>query len=211
MTVVPGIPFRMHRPPRHLAMWHTPKVVSALTRTLVNCHLHEDYWLAAWHLDRFRRRSRVLENWIRENVPPVMWHDGRVWRTATEEGNLYPLIQALKECPLPIVLVGPWWLNRLSERTGLPVAQHIETRRGVAILDKKSLKKQVRAFGKPAFIGFSVACVSKMLIHELWPLIGQHSFMVDFGAMWDVCCGIKTRPFHRELSEKTIQRNLHGI
>lgn len=212
MSVVDGIPFRAMRRPAHWPIWHTPEALGALTRSLTHCHLHESYWPAAWHLEYFRHKGklRTLENWIRSNVPLVRWHDARVWRTATEEGNLYPLIQALKNCPLPVVLVGPWWLERLAGRAGMPIAKHVKTRRGKAILDKQKITNQILGFGQPAFIGFSVACLSKMLIHELWPVLGGKSFLVDFGALWDVHCGIRSRPFHGTLNRRTIRKNLRG-
>lgn len=205
-TIVSDIPLQ-----KKSRLGRNPDVRAAFQRTIIKCHQNDNYKVALWHQEYFihvMRRQAELEAWIKRNVPAwVKWYDGRIWRATVEQGQLYPLIRAMREQKLPIILVGP---QRIARRIGIPVTQHIVTHPKRVWQERKRIEKEILKFGRPALVAFSASGATKILIHNLWPAIGQHSYLIDFGAMWDGLCGFKTRPFHRRLTPALIRKNLEG-
>lgn len=206
--IVPEIPLRGKS-----GYWRKPKERAILQRTIIECHRDENYKVALWHQRHFTveiGKQAELEAWIGKNVPPwVEWYDGRIWRMTVERDQSYPLIRAMREQRLPIILVGPKRIARIG-RIGFPVARHIVTHPNQVWWERGEIEKKILGFGKPALISFSAGCATKVLIHDLWPVIGHHSYLIDFGAMWEGLCGHKTRPFHRGLTPARIRKNLEG-
>ena len=206
--LVPDIPLR-----RKSQYWYKAVERAKLQRTLIECHQDENYKVALWHQRHIAREMNCqaeMETWIRENVPLwVKWYDGRIWRTTVERDQLYPLIRAMREQELPILLVGPRRIAPIK-KVGFPVARHIVTHISQIWWEKEEIEKKILRFGKPALISFSAGCATKVLIHNLWPVIGHHSYLIDFGAMWDGMCGLRSRGFHRKLTPARIRKNLRG-
>jgi hypothetical protein len=206
--LVPAIPLR-----KKSQYWNRPEERAKLQKTLIECYRDENYKVAMWHQRHIAKEMNCqaeLEAWIRENVPLwVRWYNGRIWRTTVERDQLYPLIHAMQEQKLPILLVGPRRIAPIK-KVGFPVARHIITNTSQTWWERDEIEKKILEFGKPALISFSAGCATKVLIHNLWPVIGQHSYLIDFGAMWDGMCGLISRGFHRKLTPARIRKNLEG-
>jgi len=42
----------------------------------------------------------------------------------------------------------------------------------------------------------------------LWPEMGEHSWLIDFGSLWDVYCGKRSRRYHKRMGKGVIRENL---
>lgn len=142
------------------------------------------------------------EAWCAAHAPDATWHDGEVFTRASRAGTLYPLIEALRG--QRVVVVGPPWLMSLPFSS---VFVAVQTRDCWAHVD--DIEAQLRDL-KNVVISFSAGPAAKVLIHRLQPLIGKHSWLIDFGSLWDVYCGKHSRSYHKKMTPDIIRRNLRG-
>ena len=193
---------------RVFSEWHSDEAQDDLRATLLNCHDHERYWPCIWHQRYFAKDGRLAKvtGWLEENgLEDINWHDGRVWRRATENDRVHVITSAIRDQTLPFVVVGP---DRIREAMGnnFNVAKFIAIHPHHAYYDRDEIVRKVLKFGKPALISFSAGGTSNILIHTLFPEIGEQSFMIDFGAMWEGLAGRKTRPYHKSLTIGRIKK-----
>lgn len=208
--VVANLPLK----PEQRARFTNPAAPGArevLRNTVVNCHRDSCYLMASCYPKVFKAEgcSNVFESWLKYNMPKwVTWHHGHVWRNAALAGQLFPLFQAVREQPLPVVLIGPEAIADIGEALG--ATKHIVISEAEAWYDRPRMEHRIIRFGKPAFYCFSAGAVGKVMIHDLWSQLGRHSFMIDFGAVWAGLCGQRIRAYHKRLTPELIQRNLTG-
>lgn len=178
-----------------------------MRRGFVNCPVAENYMPAL----RPTSLNPAIEKWVAGNVPKgVKWHDCRVFYLSSAHGVLFPLIEALRTLKIPLVLVGPvrLWSLRL---TGIfPNASFVIIPGKDCYTMKNALLEQIRALPHPAFVGFTAGPTAKVMIYELYQALGDTSFFIDFGSLWDVYVGHKTRNYHKTMTFETVRRNILG-
>jgi len=175
----------------------------ALIRSLVN--KREGAYFTALQSASFLQRVGILpqaEMWIVNNAPDLTWYDGEVFTKTSMKGKLYPLVAALKK--QQVVVVGPKWLKKLPFASAfIQVASHDCWKDADMIEDKICGLKNV-------VVSFSAGPATKALIHRLQPVIGKHSWLIDFGSVWDPYCGVHSRRYHQRMKADVIRRNLTG-
>lgn len=182
---------------------YVPELHAALAASILEPRVG-DYYLALHNHGYLKPRGFLpkIEQWLEQHkAPEINWHYGTVFHWASAKGQLKPLIKALQNRLL--VMVGPEWLRRLTFATKFvsipakncwPYAKLVET--------------QLQNTANGSIISFSAGPTAKVLIHRLAPILGQHSWLIDFGSLWDPYCGVKSRQYHKTLSAKTMRRNL---
>jgi hypothetical protein len=200
-------------PPKHPRnVWATPASINDLRESIIHAPEDDNYLVGIWHIAHLKEIGawpKVLA-WLDTNAPPgVRWVNGRVFRAAVEKAILFPFVKAIRQCSLPIVLVGPQRIHTFSRRIA-PVARHIVIPPNECYPHKARVLRQVREFGKPAMILFSASGLTKMVAWQLWEDVGQQSFMIDCGAMWDVMLGYHSRTFHRTITKEKRRKCLRG-
>ena len=153
-----------------------------------------------------------IETFLRENAVRIRWHDSDVFHEANRTGRLYPLVKQLRG--MKVVLVGPGYLWKPVDAEVFPVSHFIEMP-PVNCYEKKDeiLSAIVRhddSSGHPdAVYAFSASMTANVLIHELYPRLGARSWLIDFGSLWDVYAGVKSRLyFNRGDWDKKKRQNL---
>jgi hypothetical protein len=150
--------------------------------------------------------KRSVKQWLNKHAGGIPWHDCTVFYKASKKGWLNPLIKAFRESELPKIVVGPPWLHKVNRI--FPVAVHVRIPARDCYTAKKRIVKQVLAFGKPAIISISAGPTGKVLVRELFWQLGQQSFIIDFGSLWDVYCGRLSRQYMQTMTTETIAKNL---
>lgn len=203
-VVTPTIPLRAATK-RRWDGWSKPGPQRVLRRTLVECHVDESYLVGIWHLAHFAAKHQApkLERWLK-TLPVQTWHDGGVFKEALESGEFGCVIEAMRK--QPVVLVGPARLAALPAKVGFEDCRHIVVHHNRAFLDWRRTARMVEKTG-PAFFSFSAGGPAKIMIHHLWPRM-RDSYLIDFGAVWDVFVGQASRHYHRRLTPRQIARNL---
>lgn len=194
--------------------WHAEEAQNALRFTLLEYHREMNYCPAIWHQRYYARdgRDEKIEGWLsRHDLTDIPWHDGRVWRRAIENDNFYHIVSAIRECPLPLVFVGPHTIHNIVDRK-FDVAKFVPVHPTHAYYDRWSTAETILLLKEPSLISFSVGGTTNILIHALFPHIGHHSLMIDFGATWEVLAGKnrRVRPYAKKLTWQRIQKNWEG-
>ena len=153
----------------------------------------------------FLERIKILpraEKWLAGHAPKLKWHDGEVFTRASMKGRHFPLVKAMKQHR--VVIVGPKWLMKLPfASVFVPVRAHD------CWQNADSIEAQLRDLHN-VVISFSAGPATKVLIHRLQPVIGKHSWMIDFGSIWDPYCGVNSRRYHGRVTPDVQRRNLMG-
>lgn len=210
---IPCIPkkdFR-NRPDYHNIWKETPEATKVLANAIASHHDSPRYWCAIWHLGWLSHRnwSKPIQAWMKANgLWNVRWHDGWVWRRAIQEGTFYPVVEAIQKQSLPVCVVGPNTLADLKSR--LPITLHIEIHRWRAYYDMDMIEKSMLDFGNPALWILCGGGPVKIVANKLFPLIGDHSYMIDFGASWEGLLGYLPRTYFQFVKPETIEVNWHG-
>lgn len=179
-----------------------PDLVQALGESLTQKRSGEYYpAMNPGHMSRIRMLPKI-EAWLVRNAPGLNWHLCPVFCRASIKGSLFPLVQALGQ--QRVVVVGPPWLK------ALPFAdEFVPVRSSGCWVDADAVVEQLRDM-KDVVISFSAGPTAKVLIHRLQPILGEHSSLIDFGSLWDVYCGRKTRGYHGRLTPETLRKNMTG-
>jgi hypothetical protein len=191
-------------------MWAIKSARILFRRTLEDLHRSPRYFPALWHLNIMQRSNRLerIEEWLSEiGLDDVEFHDGSVWRIAVEKHQLGTMMNAIRASSLPIVVVAPKRMESIQNR--LPVAKFITSPIPCGPNVVSIFVEEILAVDEPALIILSAAAAAKVLIHRLFPSIGEHSFMIDFGASLDGLCGNRVRGYHgpRQLTKAAIEKN----
>lgn len=207
-TIHPNMRIKKHH---FYSEWREPKARQRLRNTLLSYHEHVRYWPAIWHQRWYAKDGHLpkIKGWLKENgLENIPWHDGRLWRRTLENDAAYPIIRALRDQPLPIVFVGPRQIRKVQKKfTG---ARFIEVHYTHAYDNIGKIEKAILKIGEPAVFSFSVGGTAKIMIHNLFPKIGDESFLIDFGAFWEGLCGGRARVYQRNLDERRLRRNWTG-
>jgi hypothetical protein len=137
---------------------------------------------------------------LSENGIRMHWHDSDVFHEANRTGRLYPLVDQLRR--MTVVLIGPASLRAIDPAV-FPVSHFIEIP-PVNCYEKKHdiLSEIVRhaetAGASPVVYAFSASMTANVLIHDLYPRLGDRSWFIDFGSLWDVYAGVNSRLYFKQ-------------
>lgn len=134
---------------------------------------------------------------------PVTWYDCSTMRRANIEGELYPLVEALRK--KRVILVGP---SHLVQLKAFEFIEFIRVPNRNAYSLKTNVLHTIRTaicLLQPDIIAFSAGPLANILIDELWD---GSTTLIDFGSIWDPYVGVKSRRYMlNDLSEQ-LKRNL---
>lgn len=180
----------------------TPDLRKALSASLSDKRSGEYYH--AMNPD-FMEHCKILpraEAWLADNAPGLDWHQCTVFCRASPRGVLHPFMKAMTQHR--VVVVGPPWLK------ALPFAdEFVPIRARECWQDADAIVAQLRDLND-VVISFSAGPATKALIHRLQPVVGTHSWLIDFGSLWDPFCGVKSRKYHGRVTPDVQRRNLTG-
>jgi hypothetical protein len=151
-----------------------------------------------------------IQGFLASNHIAFAWHNADVFHDANKRGKLYPLVSALRSTD--VVMIGPAPLRAIKDNV-FPSKDFIEIPSKDCYLAKDDIIKRVLASAgihNHAVFAFSASMTAKVLIYELFPLIGKTNWLIDFGSLWDIYVGIKSRNVYHKLNwDRIIKRNLH--
>jgi len=161
-----------------------------------------------------------IKEWLLFNSAYPFWYCGDVFHNAAGKGdiyideneivyrhvddnaNLYPLVKAISN--YHVVVVGPPWLQKLPF-----VDTFVEVKPRDCWNDFEEIRDSLLCY-RDSVISFSAGPTTKVLIHNLYPQIGDTCWLIDFGSLWDPYCGVNSRSYHREMSSDMKFKNMEG-
>ena len=135
----------------------------------------------------------------------IPWYNADVFHKAFAKGLMGHMVNALGT--KKVCLVGPEYLKdkRLSFlRSGGMIRVPLKD----CYLEIDRIRGEILRNTHAEVFAFSSSMMANVLIHELFPYIGQEKWMIDFGSVWDPCVDKPTRQVHKTYSKKLIEGNL---
>ncbi len=153
--------------------------------------------------------GREMRQFLDKNKTCVDWQDADVFHYCNNAGTLFPLVRRLRE--MKVVVVGPSHLRGLDNFV-FPLAGFIEIPLKNCYLGRENIYRRILEYHEksgPAVYAFSASMTTNVLIHRLYPALGTTSWLIDFGSLWDVYVGVKSRSgYEKEDWTARIQKNL---
>jgi|TARA_R110001583_G_scaffold16819_1_gene68744 hypothetical protein len=159
------------------------------------------YLLATWP----QSEPMMFRFWDQiQNTSPTEWVDASVWEEAAMAGEISPLINQLEQMNFIIV-------SEPSKRE-LPMkyTDFIEVPSTNCYLDKERIKQEIvemcEKYDNPVF-GLSASMATNVIVDELYPLIGDKCWMIDFGSIWEPFLNnpVHSRSYHRRYKTKQLK------
>lgn len=154
-------------------------------------------------------QGKEIRKFLKENNIHIEWQDSDVFHECDNAGTLFPLIKQLRA--MKKVVVGPAHLRAMDKRV-FEYAHFIEVPSKNCYLDKDRIRGSIADwYGKegPAVFCFSASMAANVIIHELFPLMGRTSWLIDFGSVWDCYVGVDSRGGKsKKYWDVVINRNL---
>ena len=184
-----------------------PAMQEQLRQSLLEKPVSDRYIIAL----RETALNAQISNWI-TNSKVKGWHDCTVFYKASRRGQLFPLLDAIRQSDFELVVIGPPNLSKLQAATGLPVKQFIPIpkRNCFGVITEK-IKMVLEQKEKPMIISISAGPPGKLIAWRLFKHIGNNSFIIDFGSLWDVYSGSPSRKYQRNMKKETITKNLGAV
>jgi hypothetical protein len=181
-----------------------PELGAALRATLEN---PGDY-IHAIQPRAVKYDSRRIHAYLASLPVPFDWHDADVFHDANKAGDLFPLVRRLRE--MRVVMVGPEHLRTLGDRL-FAYSDFVEVPAQNCYMAKDDLAARILAHNDdpPTVFAVSASMAAKVLIHALHPVMGGRHWLLDFGSLWDIYAGVKSRGVYAKLDwSKIIPANL---
>jgi len=167
----------------------TPDLRAAMADVVKNAHGGNCYLSINPRAKVLRGMMPQIRGYVAKHAPDTVWHWGKLWHQASLDGRIGDIVRALRH--QRIVIVGPHWLRDLPF-----VDEFIEVPTRHAWDAYDAIYAQV-AQVRDAAICISAGVPSRVLVHQLYPEIGDHSWLLDLGTLWDPYCGRKSRTLWR--------------
>ncbi len=168
---------------------------------------------ALYGMQRFavKNMGRFINGLITKEKISIPWINAEVLQQANMEGELYPLIKILRhrEC----VVIGP---NHIREAVAdlFNPAHFIEIPAKNCFEARDSIEKEILLYGEGksgVIYLFSASMAANVMIHNLFPILGENNSLLDVGSLWDVYGGVKSRSIFSEQDWSEIIQKNRGI
>jgi len=155
--------------------------------------------------DRGQRSWELITAFLRENnLTEIKWASTQTFNDASQAGLLWPFIKHLQQSN--IIIVGDPRLEKLHKI--FPDAAIIPVPDKHCHAQSRKIREAILAQKLPAIILFTAGPATVTLIHQLYPLIGDTSTMMDIGTMWAPYIGQVWRGAHRGMIPDIVNKNI---
>ncbi|HUI92889.1 MAG TPA: hypothetical protein VLX68_11635 [Chitinivibrionales bacterium] len=164
-----------------------------LGRDLRDALVARPAYLCGMQYRAIRDMGTDIKRFLDSHKVTVAWQDADVFHYANNDGTLFPLVKQLRA--MKVAVVGPPHLSAMSDSV-FPYDHFIEIPLKNCYLNRDDIERRIGSYYEssgPAVIAFSASMTTNVLIHRLYPLMGKTSWLIDFGSLWDVYVGVKSR------------------
>jgi hypothetical protein len=171
-----------------------PEMSSDLQKALKN---NKGYYKAVWPTThgQIQRNLPLIQNYLKTNEIDVNWVNAIVWEDLVIREDINELTDTLGNMNFVIV-------SEASKRD-LPIKyiDFIEIPKVNCYLEKDRIKNDMIAMTEKydnVVFGLSASMMTNAIVDELYDVIGNKCWMIDFGSIWDPFIGNNIRSYHRE-------------
>ncbi len=147
-----------------------------------------------------RTMAAPINNWLSLSELSIDWHSTEVFLQASLDGALYPFVAELRKYKHRLLYVGPEHLRRfavdvLCAEAFVEVPSKNAYAHAPALLHE--IDRTVRDVGTD-MIGYSAGPTANVLIDKFFSGYPAATTQIDFGSVWDVYAGVKSRSYMRK-------------
>lgn len=155
--------------------------------------------------------AKEILAYLKKHPIEIKWHNADVFHDANLSAQLYPLVESLRK--REVVLVGPKHLKSLDQNV-FPLHSFLEIPANNCFESIDSIKKNILSTAETSehlVFALSASMAANVIIHDLFPQIGEQHTMLDLGSLWDVYVGVQSRSVYRNRDwDSIIAANLNG-
>lgn len=188
---------------------YTPSLAYALRNVVSDNNIpkYSNYHFGLLGIARTYGGER-LQKYFKKNTK-IQWEDGDFLTNASKLGKLLPLIQVLRS--KRVLYVGPKHLRSLGQVGAFEISKFVEVPLYGAFEEEKRICSDIiRDWGQTDLIAVSMGIGAKVLIHNLYKVIGQVRSIVDFGSTFDGYVGVYSRKYFMDPAWTDIRRRNLG-
>ena len=177
-----------------------PEMKKGLNEAIIH---PKGYFLATWP----KTEPMMFNIWDSiQNIiqnPNSQWVDARIWEEAAMGGELKPLVEQLEQMDFIIVS------EPSKKELPLKYTDFIEIPTTNCFLDKDRIKQEMinmcQKYQNPVF-GLSASMATNVIVDELYNIIGDKCWMIDFGSIWEPFLQnpIHSRSYHSKYKSKEL-------
>lgn len=151
-----------------------------------------------------------VERWLADRGIDILWHSTEVWLEASLQGKLAPLVKELRRSDL--LYVGPGHLAKLMRRAAAARYYEVPAKDCYSHVDRIVAELDTELeLDPPRVVGFSAGMTTNVIIDRLYPKWGSRISMIDFGSVFDVYAGVKSRKYMRNPIDWQTLGRLNGL
>ena len=169
--------------------------------------INDPNYIYGWQTQSEILKQGDTQDTIRRYLSGAVLYVADVFHLASEAGELYPLIEQLRNMKLSII--GP---KRLVNTIPFPIMCTAEVPDKNCYESIESIKLKILdchcRYQKDIVYCFSASMATEILMYDLWPILGKNNWMIDFGSLWEPYIGNINRHYHERMSRETINKNL---
>lgn len=152
-----------------------------------HCYLDGTFW------DKGPHRGSEFINFMEQTCPEMPLYRGEIWQDLSFSGRISELASAISTHKS--AFIGGQHLRNLIHLDGMNQMKLIQVHDLNAYDDKGTVFNQILQLSKSGYdlFAFSASIMSKVLIDELYPIIGSFCYLIDFGSVFDPYCGLLSR------------------
>lgn len=146
----------------------------------------------------------------KHRLESIQWIDADVFHFASRDGLLYPLIEQLRK--MKVVVIGPKLLQNLPNGV-FRYERFIEVSEKNCYMDQSAIKARIlqahKELKEDVVYVFCCGPLAETLILDLHCQMPKN-FLIDFGSLWDVFCGARTREYtaSKKYTSDILKRNV---
>jgi len=191
-----------------------PEIQKDMTEALLSSVSFSNFIFGMQRLAmRLPRWSRRIKRFIAKYELNISWVDADVLYRASRDGLLFPLIKQMRD--MKIVIIGPNFLRKLSEKV-FNYVDFIEVSSKDCYIEQPYIISEILQIHErlKENIIYSFCCgpLAEPLISKLHEQMSKN-FLIDFGSLWDVFCGVRSRGYTKagDYTEEIVNQNLSLI
>lgn len=171
-----------------------PELRDGLNNALVN---NKNYYKATWDINhgQIAKVLPMITNHLKNLNVDINWVNAIIWEKLPVDGDLNKLVEQLEKMNFVIVS------NKKNRDLEINYTDYIEIPSVNCFLDKERIKQEMinmtEKYDNIVF-GLSASMATNVIVDELYDIIGDKCFMVDFGSIWDPFVGNTSRSYHKE-------------
>lgn len=164
-----------------------------LLKILINNHDYYHCFLYGTFWERGPHRGNDFIKILDEKCGNMNFYDGEVWQDLSFDDGILKITKAID--PYIPVFIGGKHLKNIEHINGISKMKLIEIDDVNAYEDYDFIYNEImNKFNEGSrMFCFSASIVGKILIDNLFPIIGDKAFMIDFGSLFDPYCGKLSR------------------